>query len=78
MRKNSGLEVTQRINVEFQADEELCKAVSDLADYIKSETLTVECKSVEAAPQDATEWDLNGHTCMIEVTAINPEKLMND
>ena len=71
MRKSSGLEVTQRINVQFQADADLCKAVLDQSDYIKSETLTVECVAVETAPPESIEWDLNGHTCMISIEKID-------
>ncbi len=70
MRKSSGLEVTQRINIKFTGDVELCKAISDLGDYVKLETLTIDCKSVEAAPQGAIEWDLNGHACLISVDAV--------
>ncbi|MBZ9777646.1 isoleucine--tRNA ligase [Psychroflexus sp. CAK8W] len=40
LRKDSGLEVTDRINIELQEDEKISKAVHQNLDYIKTETLT--------------------------------------
>ena len=40
LRKDSGLEVTDRINVELQESENLSKAIHQNLDYIKTETLT--------------------------------------
>jgi len=40
LRKDSGFEVTDRIDVKFQKDENLVKAVEANMDYIKTETLT--------------------------------------
>ncbi|WP_147677647.1 isoleucine--tRNA ligase [Algibacter pacificus] len=42
LRKDSGFEVTDRINVTFQKDEHIVKAVETNLAYIKSETLTNE------------------------------------
>ncbi len=46
LRKDSGLEVTDRINMTLQKDETLENAVNDNADYIKSEVLADEIKWV--------------------------------
>lgn len=40
LRKDSGLEVTDRINVDLKFDKQLEKAVNQNEDYIKTETLT--------------------------------------
>tara|TARA_R110001592_G_scaffold219477_1_gene473737 strand:- start:122832 stop:126242 length:3411 start_codon:yes stop_codon:yes gene_type:complete len=46
LRKDSGLEVTDRINMTLQKDETLENAVNENADYIKSEVLADEIKWV--------------------------------
>ena len=46
LRKESGLEVTDRINMTLQKDETLENAVNENADYIKSEVLADEIKWV--------------------------------
>ena len=47
LRKDSGFEVTDRINVTFQTDEHIVKAVEANLAYIKSETLTNELKIID-------------------------------
>lgn len=47
LRKDSGFEVTDRINVTFQTDEHIVKAVEANLAYIKSETLTNELKFID-------------------------------
>jgi len=42
LRKESGFEVTDKIDVKFQRDSIVVKAVSDNLEYIKTETLTAE------------------------------------
>ena len=46
LRKKSNFEVTDRINLEYQAPERVAKALRNQADYVKSETL---CESFEEA-----------------------------
>ncbi|WP_262480839.1 DUF5915 domain-containing protein [Algibacter lectus] len=47
LRKDSGFEVTDRIDVTFQKDENIVKAVEANLAYIKSETLTNELKIID-------------------------------
>ena len=42
LRKESKLEVTDRIEIYYQAPEKIRQAASELADYIKAETLAVQ------------------------------------
>jgi isoleucyl-tRNA synthetase len=64
MRKAADLEVTQRIRVRFNSDEEVRRALASFEDYIKAETLAVELTG-DNAGAGATVWDLNGHPCSI-------------
>ncbi len=50
IRKESGFEVTDKIRVEIELNEETSAAVESFADYIAQQTLAVEVKAV-AAPQ---------------------------
>ncbi len=47
LRKDSGFEVTDRINVQLQKDDQIVKAVASNMDYIKTETLTEKLEIVE-------------------------------
>ncbi len=47
LRKDSGFEVTDRIDVQLQEDEQLKEAVNSNIDYIKTETLTEELKIID-------------------------------
>ena len=47
LRKDSGFEVTDRIDVMLQKDERIVKAVHSYKEYIKAETLTKELEIVE-------------------------------
>jgi isoleucyl-tRNA synthetase len=67
MRKTADFEVTQRIRVQFTGDEAVHAAVQRHRDYIMTETLCLSCEVVPAAGTGATEWDLNGHRCTMQV-----------
>jgi len=47
IRKDSGFEVTDKINVAIQRSEDLEKAIETNADYVKSETLTNDLRFVD-------------------------------
>ncbi|MDX1278039.1 isoleucine--tRNA ligase [Oceanihabitans sediminis] len=47
LRKDSGFEVTDRINVQLQKDDQIVKAIASNMDYIKTETLTEKLEIVE-------------------------------
>jgi isoleucyl-tRNA synthetase len=70
MRKTADLEVTQRIRVQFAGPAELRQAVGAHLEYITSETLSLSCEAVEIPPAGGTDWDLNGHPCVIKFEAV--------
>ena len=67
LRKESGFEVTDHIEIAYQADEDLNKAIEKFADEIKSETLAnkLSQEKVEASPIE-----LNDKTISVKVTRI--------
>ena len=66
IRKASNFEVLDHIEIEFNSDDEISKAVESFKDYIKTETLAVEIKSVDNASFE--KYDLNGHETGINIT----------
>jgi len=59
IRKNSGLEVTDRIRIFISPSAELEETVKEKGDYIKAETLADEI-SFRDIPEGGTETDING------------------
>jgi isoleucyl-tRNA synthetase len=47
LRKDSGFEVTDRIDVKLQSDNQIIKAIDNNLEYIKSETLTEELEIID-------------------------------
>lgn len=47
LRKDSGFEVTDRIDVKLQKDKQVIKAVDNNLEYIKTETLTEELEIID-------------------------------
>ncbi len=66
MRKTSGFEVEDRIEVLYRSDEDLAEAIEKHAAYVGSETLCVSCERT-ADSDEMQEWDVNGHACSIAV-----------
>ena len=64
LRKNSGLEVTDRIHLTVSADADVNAALAAFEEYIKSEVLAL---SVDCAGGDGEEVDINGHTAKITI-----------
>ena len=64
MRKEADFEVTQRIDVTVETDDELKAALEAHADYVKGETLTV---GFAFGAVDAEQVDLNGHSAKIGI-----------
>ncbi len=67
MRKEADLEVTQRIQVAFESNEIIGSAVLQYVDYIKAETLALSCEQHVLTAESGTEWDLNGHACLLSI-----------
>lgn len=66
MRKEADFEVTQRISIRVDTDEEMKAALNAHLDYIKNETLATQ---IEFAASEANVVELNGHGTKIEVKA---------
>ncbi|MBO4630418.1 MAG: hypothetical protein J5858_00705, partial [Lentisphaeria bacterium] len=64
LRKETGLEVTDRIEVEYAAGPEVAAALESFRDYITNETLS---STFEAAADAEHEFDLNGKNCKVTV-----------
>ena len=56
LRKDSGFEVTDRINISYEADEDLAKSLDKFVDEIKKETLA---DKLEMASLDKDPIELN-------------------
>lgn len=71
MRKDMGLDVSDRIEILFKTDTEIENAVKNFREYICNETLSVSIKQIsqadESSPDKDSECDLNGHACLIFV-----------
>jgi len=68
MRKNSGFELTDRINLAYVADEEVAAAVEAFRTYIMEETLAVILERVAEAGAGFESWDINGHATALKVS----------
>ena len=64
MRKEADFEVTQRISLTVEADDETKAALEAHLDYVKNETLTTE---FAFASNEAEAVELNGHSTRIKV-----------
>ena len=67
LRKDSNLEVTQRIRLQIAGDDELAATVNEYRDLIQTETL---CTKLTLAENDAEPCDLNGHSTRIKLRPI--------
>ena len=67
MRKDADYEVTQRIVVDIEADDEMRAAIERHADYIKNETLADELRF---GAVEGEKVDLNGHATGIKVNMV--------
>ncbi len=60
LRKESGLDVTDRINLQLLINEELKEAVESFEDYIKNETLTDNISWTDTETMEMTELNIDG------------------
>lgn len=67
MRKTGDLQVTQRIRIEFAADDAVRGAVERHVDYVKTETLCTDLVALSEGVQGGSDWDLNGHPCTVAI-----------
>ncbi len=64
MRKEMDLDVSDRIQIEYQSVPEVSKALAEFSEYISNETLAVSITESDAA---SVEFDLNGQPCKVAV-----------
>ena len=69
LRKTSGFEVSQRINIHLAADSDLVAAVECWTDYIQGEVLALSCEFVSELPE-GEEFDINGHICRVKLETV--------
>ena len=67
LRKDSGLEITDRINVVISPDECIINTIGDYADYIKTQVLA---DNISVADNAGEEYDLDGIKATIEIVKI--------
>jgi isoleucyl-tRNA synthetase len=68
MRKDSGLAVTDRIRIRFEAPARVQEAVSRMSDYVKSETLADDVAIGRNGAEHWTEWEIEGDPCGIGIS----------
>jgi isoleucyl-tRNA synthetase len=67
MRKEMELEVTQRVHIHFNSDDDVGVAVARYEDYIQTETLAVSCVFDAFEEENGSLWELNGHPCRLAI-----------
>ncbi len=68
MRKDAGFEVTDRIRVGYEADDELAAAVETYAEMVKRATLTTLLERRGAAEGEVSKaWDINGKQAVLSI-----------
>ena len=68
MRKEAGFEVSDRIHVCYQADDELSQAIEQGRDFICQSVLALSLERSQALTgEDAREWDLNDKKAVLSV-----------
>ena len=71
LRKNIGLQVTDRIHVKFSANKEISDAIIKLSDYVCNEILCVTCSSVENIISDAHTIEINQEIISVFITTVD-------
>ena len=68
IRKESGLDITDRINVSIEPVAEVKETVEEFASYIARQVLAVSVECTEAIPADTPAFDIDGTNVRISVT----------
>ncbi|MEC7908001.1 MAG: class I tRNA ligase family protein, partial [Verrucomicrobiota bacterium] len=66
IRKDLDLQVTDRIIINYDSSSEVERAIEKYMQYIKSETLAVNCEKYND-DDNSNPRDINGHTCFIKI-----------
>lgn len=70
MRKSAGLELTDRIQLEYVSDDQVVAAVERFSEYIKDETLATGIERFDETLEGFEAWDINGHAASIRVSKV--------
>ena len=68
MRKDAGFEITDRILIGFEADEQLSQAILNMSDYVMSETLALHVETDRFETVHQARWEINGQVCEIGIS----------
>ena len=68
MRKDAGFEITDRILIGFEADEQLSQAILNMSDYVMSETLALHVETDRFETVHQARWEINGQACDIGIS----------
>jgi isoleucyl-tRNA synthetase len=68
MRKDAGLEVTDRIRIHFEAPPRVSDAVGAMSEYVKSETLATHLVPGRDSAEHWTKWEIDGESCEIGIS----------
>ncbi len=63
-RKNQNLDIVERINLYFSADDEIKEAIKNYKEYIMNETLSLDIKEKDNIND---KYDINGHEVYLEI-----------
>lgn len=71
LRKNIGLQVTDRINVKFSANKEISDAIIKLSDYVCNEILSLACEYVDEELQEIHSFEIDSETISVSLTKVD-------
>ncbi|MDA0576822.1 MAG: isoleucine--tRNA ligase [Verrucomicrobia bacterium] len=67
LRKTTGLEVSDRIQVQFSAGDALRAALAEHMQYVNAEILSLGTAPSDDIDEAIEAWDVNGHACRIRI-----------
>jgi len=70
LRKSSGLEITDKIQVYLEENENITEAIAQYKDYIATQVLAEKLELVSSLHADTTELDMDGYTLQILIERV--------
>ena len=68
MRRDAGMDITDRIMIGFKADEQLSNAILNMSDYVMTETLALTVKKDRLETDHQARFEIDGRECEIGVS----------
>ncbi|HYR83592.1 MAG TPA: isoleucine--tRNA ligase [Terriglobia bacterium] len=68
MRKDAGLQVTDRIRIHYESSNRVAEAIGRMSEYIKSETLATQLTAGRDGAEHWEKWDIDGEPCEIGIS----------